>query len=309
MFRRILPLALLLAGVCALPAHAAACCLSSSAFGIGRLALWEDFAVILGASTSPVAGDWNAQGAWTPNPDGYAENEWRAQLSALANLHPRLQVSGRAPVVLTQRAYGDQREAGGGLGDAQLALRYEPVFQGEYAPFPEVALNAGVTIPLGRTTQASNLGTEVTGRGSWVLTASATMEIAKAIWFVQAGGGITLPLPMAKADGLGQQFGMGYQATVAGGAEVVKKVVLSLVARYAYEGIRREQTALSMNGAYLDVPQSQAWDFGVGLNAAYLLNPHWTLQGGVDVGGYITGLGGNRQGRTTGSLAVRYAYF
>ena len=297
-------LAAVLVALSAAPAYAAACCLSSSAFGVGRLARWEQFAVIVGTSTSPVAGRWDEQGAWHVNMPGYSENEWRAQLSALGAVHPRLQLSGRAPLLLTQKSSGDQHEVSGGLGDSQLAVRYEPIYQGEYEYVPEVALTAGMTVPIGRTAGVSKtiLGSDVTSRGAWVPSASVTTELARNFWFVQLGGGVTFPLPMAGAEpGTTQQFGLGWQATIAGGAEVTKGVVLSLVGRYAYEG------PLRVDGQPL--MQSQAWDFGGALNAAWKFGSHWTLQGGADVGLFASGLGANRQGRFTGSLAVRYAYF
>jgi hypothetical protein len=288
----------------AAPAHAAACCLSSSAFGIGRLALWEDFAVILGGSVSPVIGRWDERGGFRENPARYSEVEWRAQLSALVALHPRLQVSARLPYVLTQKASDDLRETGAGIGDALAALRYEPVYQGEYSFLPEVALTGGVTVPSGRAVGDGSrlLQSDVTGRGAWVLSAALTTELARDFWFVQLGAGVTVPLQGAAATpGHTEQFGVGLQATLAGGVEVRKGLVVSAVARFAYEGNSRYDGAV--------VPRSEAYDFGLGPALAWQVNPHWTLQGGADFSLPVGSLGLNRQGRVTGNLGVRYAYF
>lgn len=299
-------------------ADAAACCLSSSAFGLGRLASWEHSAVLLGASTSPLVGGWDAQGVWTANRPGIVETESRLQLSALLALHPRLQLSGRVPLVLTTRDLQAQHAQGGGLGDALLAARFEPVFQGEYDFLPEIALTLGATLPSGRAADgsglASNLGTEVTGRGAWVLTASVTVEVARATWFVQAAGGLAVPLVTTVSDGAKQQFGAGAQGTVGGGVEVLKGLVVSLVARFAYEGPLRaeprdELTGLPTGGALVPVPESHAYDFGGGPNLSYKLSSHWTLQAGVDFSVPANGLGTNRQGRITPSLGVRFAAF
>lgn len=316
LFAALLPLAVVATPA---PAEAAACCLSSSAFGIGRLAPWEHSAVQLNISTSPVLGRWDGAGAWRPNAADIAENEWRLQLSALIALHQRLQLSGRVPVVLTVREAQGEKAAGGGLGDSQLALRIEPIFQGEYPFLPELAINLGLTMPSGRladgTAPASQLGTEVTGRGAWVLSASLTVELARAIWFLQASGGVTVPLPMATSGGGLQMYGVGAQAMVAGGAEVFKNFVISALVRFAYEGPIRIQprdpdTGEPLaNAAMAEVPGSHSYDFGLGPNLSYKLNGHWTLQGGADFNLPIGGLGANRQGRIGGNLGVRFAYF
>jgi hypothetical protein len=297
-------LALLLAvGLAAGRAQAAACCLSSSAFGIGRLASWEDYALIFNVSTSPVAGDWDALGTWRANSANFSENEMRAQLSALVALHERLQLSGRIPWVMTTKSAGDLSESGNGLGDAQLALRYEPVFQGQVSWLPEISVNAGVTIPSGRAMSSAHtiLGSDVTGRGAWILSASVVAELARDFWFVQAGGGFTYALPQAGVDpGTTQQLGPGFQVTAAGGAEVMKGLVISLVAHYGWEG------QVTLEGQPL--PQSRSYDSGIGPAVSYKILPSLTAQAGADFGGYVSNLGENRQGRTTVNLGIRWAH-
>ncbi len=291
-------------GLWASSAHAAACCLSSSAFGIGRLSSWESMAFIAGGVASPVSGRWDGDRTWRPNAPGYAEAEWRAQLAALYAINSRFQISARMPYVMTTKTASDVSEAAGGLGDSDLFLRFEPVYQGEYSFLPEIALTAGLLMPLGRTAMASQttLGSDVTGRGAWVPSFSASVELARDVWFVQLAGGVTLPMPMPGAlPGQRQQYGPGWQATAAGGYEVRKGLVLSLVARGSYDG------PLHIDGRV--VPQSAAYDFGVGPAAAFKFQSHWTLQAGVDAGAFTSGLGSNRQGRISANLAVRYAYF
>ena len=298
-------------------ASAAACCLSSSAFGIGRLASWEHTAVQFGFSGSPVLGRWDAQGAWKANDTGVGENEWRWQLSALLALHERVQLAARVPVVLTVREVPGQRGTAGGLGDSLLALRLEPVFQGEYEFLPELAVTLGATLPSGRVADANAtaalLGTEATGRGAWVFSASLTAELARDKWFAQAGAGFTMPIASVVQGAL-QQFGPGAQVTLAGGYEVYKDLVTSLVAHFNYEGPLRaeprdELTGLPTGGAMVQVADSQAYDFGVGPSVSYKLDPKWTLQGGLDFFIPAGRLGSNRQGRITANLGVRFAYF
>lgn len=299
-------------------AQAAACCLSSTAFGIGRLSSWEHSAVLLGFSTSPVLGRWEPSGAWKANGPGVSENEWRWQASALMALHSRFQLSGRVPVVLTTRELVEQRASGGGLGDVLLGARFEPVYQGEYEFLPEIALNLGVTLPSGRVADANSmpalLGTDVTGRGAWIVSGSVVAELARKNWFLQAGGGMTIPLITTASDGGRQQFGLGAQVTLAGGLEIFKDLVLSLVTRFGYEGPLRveprdEASGLPTGAPLADVPGSQAYDFGGGPNVSYKISSHWTLQAGADFSIPAQGLGANRQGRITANAGVRFAYF
>jgi len=240
-----------------LAAHAGACCLSSSAFGIGRLSLWEEFAVIVGGSYSPVLGRWDENARWHGNPSHSSETEWRPQLSALLALHQRLQVSARVPWVMTQKTSDAQHESGSGIGDSLMAVRFEPIYQGEYSFVPEVAVTAGVVIPTGSSANNTKalLLTDVTGRGAWMLSAAVTVEWAREFWFVQLGGGLTLPLPAQVTPGHNERLGMGAQATLASGAEIHKGMVVSVVGRYASEGTTLFDGKL--------VPKSQAYEFGL----------------------------------------------
>ncbi len=302
--RALVPVLAAVVLLAAAPAQAGACCLSSSAFGLGRLALWEKFAINLGTTVSPVTGRWDEKTGWIGNAPGYSEVEYRAQVSAIVALHRRLQASARLPWVITQKASDPLHEVGQGLGDSALGLRYEPVYQGEYEFLPEMALNFGLTVPTGRSVGAARtvLLSDVTGRGAWVPSASLTVELARNFWFVQAAGGVTLPLPSPAADvGHTEQFGLGVQATLAGGAEVRKGLVLSAVARFGSEGATRYDGE--------EVPRSAQFDVGAGPAVAWVINTHWTLQGGADFGFFGSGFGRNRQGRWTGNLGLRYAYF
>lgn len=293
-----------LAWLAATPAHAGACCLSSSAFGIGRLALWEQFAIIVGTSASPVAGRWDERRAWHDGSTDYAETEWRAQLSALVALHERVQVYGRAPFVFTQKVAGELSESGGGLGDSQVGVRLEPLAQGQVPYVPEVSISLGATLPSGRTVAGARtpLASDVTGRGAWVLLAALTFEVAQDDWFAQLAGGLTYPLAMAGVEpGTTQQFGTGLQASLAGGYELRKGLVASLVARVAWED------NVKVDGVSL--PKTAAFDFGGGPNLAWELSDHLTLQAGADFNIFRGGFGANRQGRTTVNLGCRYAYF
>ncbi|HRE92199.1 MAG TPA: hypothetical protein PK095_23995, partial [Myxococcota bacterium] len=71
------------------------------AFGIGRLLIWEDFALGLRTSLSPGLGDWDKDGHWRSwDGAGYHETEWRSELWALAGIDRRASIFARVPAVL-----------------------------------------------------------------------------------------------------------------------------------------------------------------------------------------------------------------
>jgi hypothetical protein len=288
-------------------AQGAACCISSSAFGVGRLALWESAAVLVGVSASPGLGQWSEAQVWVPNAAGASDLELRATLAAIVALHERVQLSARLPWVLNRRTADGLVDVGQSPGDALVSVRAEALAIGQYAELPGVAFNLGLLLPSGRAMGATHPGTnplaaDVTGRGAWVLLASTSLERAVAPWYVQLNLGLTVPLPMAgPAAGVSQRFGPTFEAALAGGWELTEGLVASLVARLTYE------TELVVGGQ--PTPNSGAFDLGVGPTLAWRFDPHWTLQAAVDTGLFASHLGDNKPGRVSCSAGVRYGFF
>jgi hypothetical protein len=301
--RLLLALAVLVSG----GAQGAACCLSSSAFGVGRLALWESAAVLVNVSAAPGLGQWNQRWQWVPNAPGASDLELRVSLAAIVALHERVQVSARLPWVLERRTAEGLVDVGQSVGDALLSTRVEALAIGQYAQLPGVAFTVGLVMPSGRPMSAtrpvlSPLAADVTGRGAWVLLASTSLEYAVQPWYAQLNLGVSVPLPMAgPAPGVTQRFGPAFEAGLAGGWEPVEGLVLSLVARLTWE------SALVVGG--LPTPDSGALDLGLGPTLSWRFDPHWTLQAGVDTGLFTSALGQNRPGRVAGSAGIRYGFF
>ncbi len=285
-------------------AHAAACCLSSTAFGVGRLSAWEQASLGLQFAGAPSPGAWNENEVFVPNAARTSQVEFRASLIGLLSLHERVQLSARLPWVLNVQQAGVAHDVGHGLGDGLLTARFEPVSIGEYEWLPGVALTLGLTAPMGRSMNQSKslLASDVTGRGAWALGAGVTVEQTWAKWFVQGNFGLTVPLPMQSAFGPGsQRFGPAVDVLLAAGREVSRDVVVSALVRGTFE------TTLMVNED--PVPNASARDLGVALAAAFKLNAHLTLQAACDTGIFVSGLGDNRPARVTGTLGVRYGFF
>ena len=303
--RRLAPLALALALAATAPAVArgAACCMSATAFGTGRLLIWEEFAVGLRTTFAESLGAWDPDGTWRPY-DTFDEREWRTELWGLAALSRRASVFARMPWVMTARATSTLDDFGGGPGDLSAGLRYELLTIGEYAELPAIALTLSVTAPTGRATHDAEtpLGVDVTDRGSWALAAGVSFEHTALPAYARLDLGLTVPLPFERPDlGETQRYGPELVAALAGGLELSADVVLSLVARCAW------QAPLTLAGATVD--DSERLDLGLGLAASWRFDPHWTLQLGLDTALFADDLGENQPGRLSGTLGLRYGHF
>jgi len=284
-------------------ARAAPCCMSATAFGMGRLLIWEDFAVGLRTSLSPSLGAWDRDGHWSGY-DSYDELEWRSELWGLVGIARRWSVFARVPGVVIERSTASDSDVGGGIGDLSIGARYEILEIGEYQELPAIALTLAVAAPTGRATDEARtpLGVDVTGRGAWVLSTGLSAEYTRLPWFVRLDLGLSVPLPSERADlGVDQWLGPTIDVALGGGIEVAHDVVLSLVPRFTWEA------AVVLDGKAVD--GSQRIDFGAALAASWRFDYHWTVQAGVDSGLFGEGLGRNQTGRVTTTLGLRYGSF
>ncbi|MBI3185634.1 MAG: hypothetical protein HYZ28_26140 [Myxococcales bacterium] len=299
--------------LCAGRAEAAACCRSASTFGVGRLAIWEQAAVMVNATGSVGFGRWDASGTWSSSSAGTVENEWRAQVAGIGMLHEKVQVYGRAPLVMNQRAYYGQADFFGGLGDVLLGARGELLAIGEYTELPGVALSLGLNIPTGRATFDARrpMATDVTGRGSWDILVGSTFDWAQGQWYLQLGGGLVVPLPMRRPDtGSVQRYGLGLEAFAAGGWEFGEKLILSMVARVSKASWIRDcgPSPTSPQTCFV-VPESDTFGVYLGPTIAWRVTPHWTVQGALEVPPFGTGFGDNIPGQLAMSLGIRHGFF
>ncbi len=284
-------------------AEAAPCCMSATAFGIGRLLIWEDFALGLRTSLAPGLGDWGGDGQWEPW-DGYSETEWRSELWALAGIDHRASIFLRVPAVMLSRSAPGTSDTGGGLADLSLGLRYELLSIGELLELPAIALTFAVLAPTGRATEDSRspLGADVTGRGAWVLSAGLSFEVTDLPWFVRLDAGVSVPLPRERADlGRDQRTGVSLDFALSGGIEVAPQVVISLAPRLSWTDDTRLDEEVVANTSRLEM--------GVGVAGSWRFDPHWTLQASLDTPLMFDDLGRNQTGRLMTTLGIRYGSF
>jgi hypothetical protein len=285
-------------------ARAAACCMSASAIGVGRLRIWEKFAVGLSLSAETGFGHWDADGDWTRWGDSYSEQVYSGRLWGLVGFGRRTSVWVQAPVLLNHRSTGALSQTGGGFGDLNLGARYEVLSVGEIRELPAIALTAGIVLPTGRATDSATttLGVDATGRGATALTGGLSLELTRLPLFVRFDTAATVPLPTGlRGDGPRERLGTEVEIALIGGAEVHRGVVLSLRAHAMWaRPAHRDGKALA---------RSKAREVGLTLAGSVELTPHWTLQASLAQTLLGNRLGANRTGRLVASLGLRYGGF
>lgn len=279
-------------------AQAAACCLSTSAFGAGRLAAWEDAAAGLQLGLSSNGGRFANDGGFHP-PGDTTELEGRATAFGIVRVLRDFEAGVRVPWVFGLREAGDLRETGSGPGDLAFSLRWDAIQPGR---LPGIAFVAGASVATGRATADSEqtLGADVTGRGDTVLTLGASVEKAYEPWFVRLDAAALLPLAHDER-GHEVRSGPGVEVLFGGGLQVASGLVLSLVPRLRWE------SDVTMDGFRL--PRSSALELAVGTALAWDFSEHWTLQIAADTGLPADGLGRNRPLLSAASVGFRRGFF
>ncbi len=288
-------------------ARAAACCMSASVVGTGRLTVWEDAAAGLLTSWSHGTGRWDVAGRYRPFVDGLVEDELRVDAWGIVRLHERWQLSARVPWVTGVRGTPDGTTSlGTGLGDVSVGARWDALLLGEYEDLPGVAVLAQVLAPTGRRPEQATdaLGASATGRGAFAASLGVAAEYAVSPWFARLDLAAVFTAPFVRADtGQVQTFGPGLQAALSGGRELFEeRLVLALSLRFEHE------FDLWLDGEA--VPDSASTGLTAALAASFKLTPHWVLTGALssDVLGRV-GLAQNRQDRLAVVFGVRHGFF
>jgi hypothetical protein len=286
-------------------AEAAACCMSATAFGVGRLRIWEEAAVGVQLGTARSVGQWTEGGTLRTNGAGFSDGLSRLEPWAILRLHERVQVQAWAPFLVNDRASAGQSQLAGGLGDLGAAVRYELVSIGEYAGLPALAFTFGALAPTGRRPEETSppLFAGATGRGAWGGSLAVETEYASLPWFVRLDAGVTAYLPFRRPDtGASQQYGRTLQAALSAGREVLpEKLVLAVAISGEWEA------AIAIGGA--EVPRSKAYSYTLSGSASWLVDPHWTLVTSLTNNVWPDAAGMNRDARVGLNLGVRYGHF
>lgn len=286
-------------------ARAAACCMSATSFGVGRLVIWEDWAVGLRAGHARSLGTWAPDGSLDPNPPGYASGVSTLEPWAIVRLHERVQVQAWAPVLLEDRRQDQQWQVAGGLGDVGAAVRLELVPIGQYAGLPSLAVTAGGIAPTGRRVEETRapLFAGTTGRGAWAASLALESEYAWLPWFVRLDAGSTVSFPFERADtARTQRYAPAVQVALSAGREIVPAVLVgALAVSHEWEG------ATTVGGARVD--GSAARSLALAASLSFTLDPRWTLVGVGTTTAWPFDAGRNRDARTGFTLGIRHGHF
>jgi hypothetical protein len=159
-------------------ARAQACCGGASALSPARLELHEAALVGLSLDVGGAVGSFDGHGRFAGPSRGAHELHVEQDLLAALRVLRRGQVSLSMPIVETFRAVRGLSEVGGGLGDTQLALRWDFVNAGDHPVLPGLALTATLTLPTGLPPESAShpLATDATGAGVWRGAFGVSME-------------------------------------------------------------------------------------------------------------------------------------
>lgn len=285
--------------------RAAACCLSATAFGMGRLLVWEDFAIGLSLGHARVLGEWDAQGNLHLNPPGYSEGITRVQLWTIVRLHERVQAQAWAPVLVNDRWSDDQHQIAGGLGDVGGAVRVELVPIGTFKNLPSLAMTLGGAFPTGKRVEQTSppLFAGATGLGAYAGSVGLESEYAFLPWFVRLEFGLTGYLPFRRSDtGRREQYGPLIQTTLSAGREAFADRIVVAFALHEEWQDRVEFDKTS-------VPDSRARALSAGVSLSWRASPHWTLLATGSNSIWPSGVGMNRDARAGFEVGVRYGHF
>jgi hypothetical protein len=150
-------------------AHAQACCTSTSTIFPARLQDSENALFGFRTSGAVVFGSFDDQRVLHGQPAGASEIDLGQALlvTARAGNEP-LQFGVSVPFVETLRSAGGINDAGGGVGDIQLSMRWDLLRAGKDPVVPGIAPLLSVTAPSGRALDAAKnpLGADATGLGA-----------------------------------------------------------------------------------------------------------------------------------------------
>lgn len=267
-----------LAGVLVLAApsvaRAQACCAGASALGTGRLAPHEDAVAGVAVRGLVYHGSISREGAYTGWHSGTAELGFEQDLIGTFRVLRHGQLTAVVPIVETYRSVPGLSDFGGGLGDVQLAARYDFVEPGMSPTWPGVALTWSLTLPTGVAPESaqSPLGTDATGTGTVLAAGQLVLERGFGDALVQVAGGAEWRSPR-EVSGLHTQRGPAFTVSGAGGYSFDSGVVAAVTLAY------RAELDARLEG--VTVPGSGRELLRVGVSGGYSLPDEWRIQAAV----------------------------
>src|SRR5262249_4621856 len=127
-------------------------------------------------------------GAYQSAPAQSSEWDFEEDLIGAIRLNMRAQIAALVPAIQTYRRTPSLREAGGGVGDANLSGRYDFTLAGESRGWAGIAALLGVTFPTGTAPEEAHkpLATDATGTGAFQANLGLALEEEVGPWLFGA---------------------------------------------------------------------------------------------------------------------------
>lgn len=278
---------LLLALVLPGQALAQACCAGSSALTPARLGIHEDGAVGLILKGTGILGGWDGQGNYFVQPPATGEFDAEVDLVGTVRVFTDGQITLLIPFLKTWREASGISEWGGGIGDINLAGRYDFTHAGEFSVLPGIAVLVGITFPTGRAPEsASNLlATDATGIGAFQFTGGVAFEQSYGHFLLNLTGLVGWRTPRS-VRGVDETLGVQFQGLFGVGYAFDNDASVAVSFGYVAE------LDAVLNGQ--TVPDSGRALPTLGLSGSLPLGESWRMQGGVNYNPPIPGLGKNQ---------------
>lgn len=279
-------------------ARAQACCAGASAMTPGRLELHETALVGMQVLASGAVGSYSEAGRFKPMPQGAAELEFRQDLFASARWFRRGQATLTVPLIESwRRSATTGAELGGGIGDVNLAVRYDALRSRQSHLLPGIGVLAGVTLPTGRPPESAKLplGSDATGVGAVQLSAGVALEQGFGDVLVSVSG---LVAKRASRRISGVKSTLGTQLTAILGVAVAPSEVIAaaVVAAYTVEG-----------DASIDdrvVPNTSSRRLRLSATLGLSPSDEWRLHAGLFLDPPLDSLGKNETAALGGTVGV-----
>lgn len=271
--------------------HAAACCTSATAFGTGRLLLWESMAFGLRSNAIHEVGFFDDAGLYEANGPSEIDQRFRLDAYTMIGLSEAASLFVVIPWLVPRVRYENETHLGFNISDIQLGYRHQVIAIGEYEELPSLAVTASLLIPTGAPRQLGTRPEGVTGRDALALSLGTSLERTWMPYFLQLNFGTSLLFNNFRT-GLATPtpISANFQTSLAGGMELFSDVVISVLSQWTYETVSKYKTDL-------------------GFSASWRLNPHFTLQTNVSTDFLLSGFAANWPGSFSYGLGVRYGYF
>ena len=217
-------------------ASAQACCAGASAVTPARLALHEEALLGVLQRTVWIDGSFDTSGRYIPAARRSRELDLEQDLFGAVRVLEHGQIALLAPLVETYRRSGGTEETGGGIGDINMALRYDFYPAGRSRYLPGIGWLGGVTLPTGTPPDSATkpLATDATGLGATQAALGLALEQVYGPWLLGATGLVSMRTPRS-ARGVQTALAPQVSGLASAGYVTLSGASVSVAAQYAVE--------------------------------------------------------------------------